>query len=314
MSTHLVVYSSPDVLLTLTSDTGATFPVSMPAEASIDAAFLATWLYGKSEKTQRAYTSDMHKFYQCLGLSLERVKLEDFHTFIDSLAPLKPASRARAIATIKSALSFGVKTGYLKVNIGTVVKLPKLEDKLAERIMSEQAVARLLALETHTRNHAILALLYRAGLRAHELCNLQWRNLVERDQAGQLAIFGKGKKTRFVLLDEETWQELASLKPAHVSPDTYVFQSRQARSRIGETQHRMDESMIYLIVSRAAKRAGIQGRVSPHWMRHAYATHSIENGAPIPFVKEVLGHASIETTAKYMHVRPNVASGKYLKV
>src|SRR5438105_3785631 len=83
-----------------------------------DAVFLATWLFGKSEKTQRAYTSDMHKLYTHVGKSLQDVTLEDFQSFIDSLADLKPSSRARAIATVKSALSFGVKTGWLKVNVG----------------------------------------------------------------------------------------------------------------------------------------------------------------------------------------------------
>jgi integrase/recombinase XerD len=287
---------------------------SVPTPQEQDAAFLATWLFGKSEKTQRAYTSDMHKLYTHVGKSLQDITLADFQSFIDSLADLKTTSRARAIATVKSALSFGVKTGWLTVNVGTVVKLPKLEDKLAERIMSEQSVAKLLALETNPRNHAILVLLYRAGLRAHELCNLQWRHLKERGEAGQLAIFGKGKKTRFVLLDKSTWEELQTLKPITVEPGMYVFQSRQARSRTGETHHRMDEFSIHLIIRKAAKRAGIAGNVSPHWMRHAHATHSLENGAPISLVQHTLGHKSMETTARYTHVRPNASSGHYLKV
>ncbi len=77
--------------------------------------------------------------------------------------------------------------------------------------MSEQAVARLLAMETNTRNHAMLALLYRAGLRCSELCNLTCRNLHERDDAGQITVFSKGKKTRHVLIDHDTWQEVMHL-------------------------------------------------------------------------------------------------------
>jgi integrase/recombinase XerD len=76
----------------------------------------------------------------------------------------------------------------------------------------------------------------------------------------------------------------------------------------------MDESMIHRIVHAAAARAGITGNVSPHWMRHAHATHSLERGAPITLVQDTLGHSSIETTAKYTHVRPNASSGQYLKV
>ncbi len=287
---------------------------SVPPQ-EIDAAFLATWLHGKSEKTQRAYTGDIAKFYAYVGKPLRLVTLADVQGFSDSLAALKDTSKARTIATIKSCLSFALKTGYLQMNVGSVVKLPKIENRIAERIISEQAIARLLALESHPRNHAMLALMYRAGLRAQEVCDLQWRHLQPRDQAGQLAIYGKGKKMRYILLDTDTWQELEQLRPRAFLPEHYVFQSRQARSRTSEdTQRRMDESMIHVIVARAARCAKIEGKVSPHWMRHAHATHSLENGAPITLVRDTLGHSSMETTAKYTHVRPNASSGQYLKV
>ncbi len=300
--------------LELIHESGDHTLVELPAIAGQDARFLAMWLHGKAEKTQRAYCADIGKLYAHGGVSLRELRLEDFHDFINTLVDLKPSTRARTIAAVKSALSFGVKTGYLQVNIGSLVKLPKLEDTLAERIMSEQNVAKMFALEPNPRNHAILALLYRAGLRAEELCNLTWRNLSERDEAGQIAVFGKGKKTRFILLDQETWQEVTLLRPLTAALDDYVFLSRQRRSRTDKADRRIDESMIHRIVSTAARRAGIAGNVSPHWMRHAHATHSLENGAPITLVQSTLGHASIETTAKYTHVRPNASSGQYLKV
>ena len=124
--------------LELAQESGDRVMIEMPGAASLDATFLALWLHGKAEKTQRAYTGDMGKLYSFTGAGLRSLTLEDFQHFIDSLAPLKPSSRARAIATVKSALSFGVKTGYLTFNVGAVVKLPKLENTLAERIMSEQ--------------------------------------------------------------------------------------------------------------------------------------------------------------------------------
>lgn len=245
------------------------------------------------------------------------MKLEDFQHFMDSLVAMKPSSRARAIACVKSALSFGVKTGYLTFNVGAVVKLPKVENTLAERIMSEQQVTRMFAMENNPRNHAILVLLYRAGLRAAELCNLTWAKLQERTDGGQVAVFGKGKKTRFVLIDQDTWDEVMSLRAPSDTAESYVFQSRQARSRKDQSGDgkRLDESMIHRIVRCAADRAGVQiGKVSPHWMRHAHATHSLERGAPITLVQDTLGHSSMETTAKYTHVRPNASSGQYLKV
>jgi integrase/recombinase XerD len=281
--------------------------------SEIDAAFLALWLHGKSEKTQRAYTADIMRFYAVVGLPLAQVRLADLQAYADSLSGLKPTSRARALAAVKSALSFGVKSGYLPVNVGLLVKLPKMEDKLAERIMSEASVARMLALETGKRNHAILVLLYRAGLRCAELCSLTWRNLQERDQSGQISVYGKGNKTRHVLIGVDTWQEVLRLRRPGAGLDGYVFQSRQARSRVGTKDRRLDESTVFRIVQAAAARAGVTG-ASPHWMRHAHATHSLENGAPISLVQSTLGHKSIETTAKYTHVRPNASSGQYLKV
>ncbi len=309
----ITVYQEP-YHLDLVQESGDRVLIEMPGAASHDAPFLALWLHGKAEKTQRAYTGDIGKLYAFTGAGLRALTLEDFQHFIDSLAPLKPATRARAIACVKSALSFGVKTGYLTFNVGAVVKLPKLENTLAERIMSEQLLAKMFALETNPRNHAILILLYRAGLRAAELCNLTWSKLQSRDEGGQVAVFGKGKKTRFVLLDQATWDEVMSLHSSFDTPESYVFQSRQARSRAGKNGKRLDESMVHRIVHTAAQRSGITANVSPHWMRHAHATHSLERGAPITLVQDTLGHSSIETTAKYTHVRPNASSGQYLKV
>src|SRR5258708_16060411 len=241
---------------------------------------------------------------------MQETRLEDVYQFVDRLVHLAPASRNRALAAVKSALSFGVKSGYLKVNVGLLAQLPKLENRLAERIMSEASIARMLAVEANKRSHASLVLLYRGGLRCAELCNLTWRNLQERDETGQVTVYGKGDKTRSVLLTQETWAEVMALPHT----DSYVFTSRQARSRAGKADRRLDESMVFRIVQAAARRAGIEGHVSPHWMRHAHATHALENGAPITLVKETLGHKSIETTAKYTHVRPNASSGQYLKV
>jgi integrase/recombinase XerD len=286
----------------------------LPVIAKKDTKFIEMWLHSKAEKTQRAYRADIDKFYTYVQKPLQEVVLEDFQNFIDSQGHLKPTSQARTIAAVKSALSFGVKTGYLQFNIGAVVPLPKIEDTLAERILSEPQIANIFAQETNPRNHAILVLLYRAGLREAELCDLQWRHVQKRAEAGQIAIYGKGKKTRHVLLDQETWQEVVALKKPEDSFHSYVFQSRQTRSRLGEKSRRLDESQIHRIVHTAAHRAGIDGNVSPHWMRHAHATHSIENGAALMLVKETLGHKSIQTTAKYVHVRPNTSSTQFLKI
>src|SRR6266851_1064159 len=90
-----------------------------------DEQFLELWLYGRSAKTVRAYHADISRFYQFTGKSLGEVTLLDVQQFSESLTHLAPASRNRAIAAVKSALTFGVKSGYLKVNVGLLVKLEK---------------------------------------------------------------------------------------------------------------------------------------------------------------------------------------------
>jgi integrase/recombinase XerD len=192
--------------------------------------FIELWLHGRSEHTQAAYRREIEQFKSFVGKQLPLVTLDDLQQYEDHLLHLAPASRNRALAAIKSALSFGVKMNYLQTNVGLLVKLKKPENKLAERIMSVQAMEDILRLETDKRNHALLALLYYAGLRVSEVCNLTWRNLQERDETGQIAVYGKGNKTRYVLLDADTWREVWALRN-HASLDSYVFTSRQAHSR-----------------------------------------------------------------------------------
>jgi integrase/recombinase XerD len=308
----VIPYQHPTIVSFILED-GSPFDCELPGVAALDAKLLQLWLHGKSENTVQAYTRDLEKFYQAVGKSLQVTTLEDVQHFSNSLAHLNPSSRARTLAALKSVLSFGATIKVLPTNVGTAFKLPKPEDTLAERIMSEQNVDEILRLETNKRNHAMLALLYYGGLRVSELCNLTWRNLQERDLAGQISVFGKGKKTRQVLLDTDTWREVWALR-SNAPLDAYVFPSRQARSNRGKQSHRLDESRVHQIVRAAADRAGVAvGKVSPHWFRHAHATHSLEAGAPITLVKETLGHKSIETTARYTHVRPNTSSALYLR-
>lgn len=314
-------HEEPPVTIEVQQGRNNKYLITMPSSSYQDKGFLNLWLYGKSEKTQRAYLSDISKFYSFTKKSLQYITLQDVQDFARYLdeeirsEKIKPSTKKRALATIKSSLSFGVKSGYLPVNVGLLVKLNKLENKLAERILSPREVDRMLFVsEGHQRNHAIIALLYGAALRCEELCNLTWRHVQERDTAGQIAVHGKGEKTRFVLLDEETWRELIALKPNGVALDEYVFQSRQQHSRTNKNDRRMDESTIRAIVREVAKAAGIkEKKVSPHFFRHSHASHALDNKAPINLVKETLGHESIETTAKYLHARPDDSSSRYLR-
>jgi integrase/recombinase XerD len=274
-------------------------------QATHDAQLVALWLHGRPEATRRAYGADADRFRAFVGKPLASVTLGDVQGYADSLAGLAPATQARQLSAVKSLLAFGHRIGVLSVNVGAAVRVPKLRDRLAERILPEADVQRVIALEPDQRNRAMLRLLYAGGLRRSELVGLCWRDLVAREDAGQVTVFGKGAKTRTVLLPASVWRELVALRGA-AGPDAPVFRSRKGGP--------LDPSQVLRIVQAAAARAGLEGNVSPHWLRHGHASHALDRGAPVHLVAATLGHASIATTGRYAHARPTDSSSRYLAV
>lgn len=289
----------------------------LPADTT-DAQIVALWLKQHASQSQDAYARDLARFLDFLGApQLRAITLPDLQRFKDYLAEqgLSRATIARRLSAVKSLLSFCAATGYLPLNVGAAIKPPKAERKLAERIMSESSTQRLLALETNPRNHAILRLLYNAGLRVSELCALTWADVQERGTGGQIRAFGKGEKERYVQISAETYEELLKLRLPGVTDSAPVFTSRK-RGHLSRDQ-------VGRIVKAAALRAGIaldtsadepRSKVSPHWLRHAHASHALEKGAPITLVRDTLGHANVTTTNEYAHARAGQSSGSYLAV
>jgi integrase/recombinase XerD len=271
-----------------------------------DAQLIQLWVHGKSRHTRRYYQADAKAFLNFVGKPLAQVTLADVQDFADFLemSSLAASSRGRTLSSVKSLLAFGNRIGMLAVNVGAPLKAPVAKNTLAERILSEAEVQKLISLETNLRNQVMLKLLYAAGLRVSELCGLRWRDLQARSEAeGQINVYGKGGKTRVVLLPVKIWKELVSLREAAGFNDP-VF-----RSQKGGHLH---PSQVMRIVRAAAHRAGIDANVSPHWLRHAHASHSLDRGAPIHLVQATLGHASIATTGRYLHARPQDSSARYL--
>jgi len=273
-------------------------------------ALLMSWLHGRSPHSTRAYSANIARFLAHVAKPLAAVTLVDLQSYADSLADadLAPASQARMLAAVKSLLTFAHITGYLPFNPGRGLRLPGVRGRLAERIPSDEDVLSLLAHEPNRRNHALIRLLYAAGLRLSEACALCWRDIQPRGDVGQVTVWGKGEKERAVLLTEGTWRELVALRPADAQPDAPVFRSRQG--------HPLSPTQAWRVVKAAAKRAGLASApaFSPHWLRHAHASHALDRGAPISLVREGLGHASLATTSRYTHARPGDGSGRYLPI
>ncbi len=273
-------------------------------QADTDGQVLALWLHGRSKHTQRAYSAKAERFLSFSMKPLVRISLSDLQSFADSLTGLAQSSKAQTLAAIKSLLAFAHKIGYIPFNVGAALQLPKAKNTLAERILQESEVHSMIALEPSRRNRLILKTLYYGGFRVSELCGLRWRDLQARGEEGQMTVFGKGEKTRAVLLPAGLWNELQEFR-CGANDDDSVFRSRLHG-------HQLDQSQILRIVRAASHRAGTGKSVSPHWLRHAHASHSLDRGAPIHLVQATLGHASVATTGRYLHARPTESSGKYL--
>lgn len=239
---------------------------------------------------------------------LQKVTLNDLQGFAKHLGTQNyaPATQRRRLNTIKSLLSYGCDLGVLSVNVGKLLKPPKIKNTLAERILTETQVHSMMALAPKERDRMLIRFMYATGARVSEVCSLYWRDVQSAGQGqGQVTLFGKGGKTRVIIFSSETWQQLQHFR-GEEALDQPMFKSRNGRA--------LCSSQIRRIVAAAADRVGIGGDVSPHWLRHAHASHALERGTPIALVQATLGHASAATTGVYLHVRPKQSSSLFLSV
>jgi len=253
-------------------DTGRELAAPEPAHASSDDHLIELWLHGRSSHTQRAYRADVDRFRAGAGKPLARVTLADLQEFSNSLQELSAASRYRCLSSVKSLLAFGHRIGYLPFDVGRVLRLPSVRNSLAERILPEADLHRMLSLEPDERNRVLLLLLYASGVRRGEVVGLRWQDLQATAEGGQITVFGKGGKTRSVQLPLSVWKKLTKLR-GEALPSDPVFPSRKG----GEP---LTDSGIWRIVKVAARRAGIEGPVSPPLVAACPCFPCLGSGSP----------------------------------
>lgn len=263
----------------------------------------------RSEHTQRAYLHVIDAFREHTNKPLVYVTLADL---MEYLGTVQGSDSTKALHTnvLKSLFTFCSEQFPVNfpINYGKPIKPSMPHSKLAQRILSEAEMIRLIDRTENTRDHAMLRLMYHAGLRVSEVVGLTWASIQAINDGAVLDVFGKGERQRYVPISQGMYDELRTLDKG-MGLDTYVFQSRKGG---GVTP--LDPSQVDRIVLDAAKRAGIQGHVSAHWLRHANASHALDNGAPIHVVQQSLGHASLVTTTRYTHIKPGTGSSQYIKV
>ncbi len=186
----------------------------VPQQAESDQHLIDLWLHGRSRHTERAYRKDAGRFLEAVEKPLHRITLGDIQQYAGQLAGpgLEPSSVYRSMSAVKSLFAFGHRLGYLAFDVARPLRLPALREKLTERILDEADVIKMIALERMPRNKAMLLTFYAGGFRVAELCSLKWCDLHCRDQAGQITVFGKGSKTRTVLMPSSVWNALQALR------------------------------------------------------------------------------------------------------
>ena len=274
--------------------------------ASNDREIILIWLGGKAITTQVSYRSTVEKFIEFIAKPLSEVKLEDLQLWERGLkARFKPTTVANKVLVIKSLFSFAVKTGYITVNVGSFIKPPKVKDDLAERILSFKDVQALIKYGARNdRDRVMLLFMYGCGLRISEVIGLTWNDLKPKSNGeGKCTVFGKGSKTRVVIVPEWLWITVKEYEK-YFRVNQYLFISRN--------HNQMNRSVVHRMIKRACKRVGIDERTSAHWLRHSHASHSLEAGCNLRLLQQSLGHASVTTTERYLHISPDAGSSQFI--
>lgn len=266
---------------------------------------IAAWLEGKAANSKRAYRVDIARFRGVVSKPLAHVTVQDLAQFERTLSAMAPATKRRTLATVKSLLSFAQRSGYVPFNASAAIRTKRSKNTIAERILNEGEVLAILEAETIPHRRIALEFLYQAGVRVSELCGLKWRDL-QPNGGGEavLTVYGKGDKTRWVRIGADLHQALKALR-FDTSADAPLLTTARGNA--------WDQPRVFRLIRDAAKRGGVDRPVSPHWFRHASATHALENGAPLPLVRDALGHSSVETTSRYLHSNPKDGLHRYLK-
>ncbi len=270
---------------------------------------------GLSENTVSSYVSDVALFFDYLssvedGSAPERPEDCDRYCVSSYLAgrldTLSSRSQARVLTSIRTFFSFMMEEGRCDENPCELIDTPKPQRKLPV-VLSVEEVGRMISSVDLTdplghRNKAILEVMYGCGLRVSEAVSIRVTDIFAGEQF--IRVIGKGDKQRLVPIGEcalsairyympDRQRILDSCKTAMKDTDV-LFLNRRGKP--------MTRVMVFNIVREAASRAGIAKDISPHTLRHSFATHLIENGADLRAVQQMLGHESIMTTEIYTHV------------
>ena len=262
---------------------------------------------GFSPHTVEAYQRDLEKLLNYLkqeGKTIDDVQLEDLQHFAATLHELGigPSSQCRILSGVRSFFRFLELDGWREDDPSELLESPVLGEHLPE-VLSEEEVDMLegsidLSKWEGQRNKAIIEVLFSCGLRVSELVNLKLSSIYVDEQ--YVRVMGKGSKERLVPISPKALRELdlwmvdRNLMKIKPGEEDYVFLNRRGAH--------LTRTMILIMIKRQAEEAGIQKTISPHTLRHSFATALLEGGADLRAIQAMLGHESIGTTEIYTHI------------
>lgn len=262
-----------------------------------------------SDNTVGAYMNDLNKYEEFLKKNILESDTEDLEKYLKYIKNLESTTVAHKITSIKSYFNYNIKREIVSVNPADKVSRPKLTKHLPE-YLTEEEVGKLLDVEVRSpydyRNKTILELLYSSGIRISELVNIKTPNYDSEECL--IRIMGKGSKERIVPLGDYAVNiindYMNNYRPLINKKHTdYVF--------VNNRGDKISRQFIFKVIKKEALKKGIKKDISPHTLRHTFATHLLKNGADLRIIQELLGHENISTTQIYTHVTNNKLKSDY---
>ena len=261
---------------------------------------------GLRSNTVEAYLNDLRKLRSYFFSTEDPTAIteEDLLSFLEHIytSGFEPKTQARILSGIKGFYRFLLRKGYMEVNPTQLLERPKTGRSLPEVLSVEEVDLLIGSIDLSQplghRNQAMIEVLYGCGLRVSELVGLTFGQM-HLDQH-YVRVIGKGDKERMVPIGNSAIKSLnlylqqRKLQDSAASEAAFVFLSQRGR--------RLNREMVFQIVRKLAAQAGIQKEISPHTLRHSFATHLIQAGADLRAVQDMLGHESITTTELYTHL------------
>lgn len=261
---------------------------------------------GLSDNTRDAYLSDIDRFVACLAdnCSFGEITPLDIESFLGDLHDLgiAPRSQARILSGIKSFFKFLRLERLVDTNPTLLIDSPRLGRHLPDVLSVEEIDAMIAAVDTGKaealRNQTIIEVLYGCGVRVSELVSLETGNIDFDERV--VIVAGKGNKERMVPMSDASVRLIREYLSSDERPtprkgeENILFLNRRGR--------RLTRVMIFYIVKSLAEAAGVKKDISPHTLRHSFATHLLEGGANLRAIQQMLGHESISTTEIYIHL------------